>query len=250
VVYTLRLRLGGKEVEAQASVPTGSVRVADLLPIVHSLTNAVVDAAAANEEAQGRRITCRAGCGACCRQVVPIAEAEAVLLAELVSAMKAEDQSAIRARFEQAVDRLRDAGLLDAIRMIAGMEDGEARHRLGLEYFRLGLACPFLEEEACGIHPLRPLSCREYLVTSPAPCCGEPDLKRVTRVVVPVRPSKVLYRFGDGEGKDAPRWLPLLLALEWAAQHPDTAARTFAGPKLFENLLAQLTAGPATPCAQ
>ena len=38
---------------------------------------------------------------------------------------------------------------------------------LGREYFQLGIPCPFLEEESCSIYHDRPITCREYLVTSP-----------------------------------------------------------------------------------
>jgi hypothetical protein len=38
-----------------------------------------------------------------------------------------------------------------------------------VRYFLQGVACPFLEAESCGIHPDRPLACREYLVTSRRP---------------------------------------------------------------------------------
>ena len=47
-------------------------------------------------------------------------------------------------------------------------------------YFALGVACPFLVDGSCGIRPVRPLACREYLVTSdPAYCATREDGKIV-----------------------------------------------------------------------
>ncbi len=46
--------------------------------------------------------------------------------------------------------------------------------RSARRYFHLGIACPFLEDESCSIHADRPISCREYLVTSPAVNCADP----------------------------------------------------------------------------
>lgn len=45
---------------------------------------------------------------------------------------------------------------------------------------------PFLEDDACSIHPHRPSVCREYLVTSPAEHCAELGRKLVKRVPVSV----------------------------------------------------------------
>jgi len=240
LTYDLRLRLGGDEVEAHASVPAGPLRVADMLPILQALTDAVVDSVVRQIERQGKRISCKAGCGACCRQPVPVGEAEAAYLAELVEAMPAERQARVRDRFAQAIVRLREAGHLERFRQMPRLVDLEARRRLAIEFLRHGIPCPFLEDESCSIHPHRPLSCREYLVISPASQCAEPGL-RVDRVSFPTKPSLVLYRFRDGIGEDRIRWLPLVLALEWAEQHREVTDRTFPGPRLFESFLRRLS---------
>jgi hypothetical protein len=80
----VKLSIGGNSIEMQLSVPAGPVRPAQLLPVLQSLTNAVVEIATDAVEAEGKRISCQAGCGACCRQLVPISEVEAGHIAELV----------------------------------------------------------------------------------------------------------------------------------------------------------------------
>lgn len=43
-------------------------------------------------------------------------------------------------------------------------------------YFALGIPCPFLVDDSCGIHPARPLACREYVVASdPTHCATRAD---------------------------------------------------------------------------
>ena len=170
-----------------------------------------------------------------------IGEAEAVYLAELVDSMPPDQRAALRARFDAAMDKLDRAGLLKDVRGLRELDDARPRHRLGMAYFQQAIPCPFLENEACSIHPHRPLSCREYLVTSPASHCADPGPGRIHQVPVPRKLSTVLYRFGDGAGRDRTRWLPLVLALEWVAQNPEIAERRFPGPTLFENFLSKLS---------
>jgi len=244
--FDLRLRLGVEATQVRVQLPTVPVRVTGVLPALQSVASAVVDAAARRVERQGKAISCRKGCGACCRQPVPVAEAEAAFLAELIGGMAADRQAVLRRRFRRGIRRLGRAGLLDPIRRLGQMPDGDARRRLGLAYFRQQIPCPFLEDESCSIHPHRPLSCREYLVTSPAAHCADPVRNRVERVPIPSKPSVALYRLGDGSGGGKPRWLPLILALEWAEQHPHPAgAAPVPGPRLFEAFLRELS--PGTP---
>ncbi len=241
----VRLRLGDEVLDVRETLPSQPLRLADIVPALQGLADVVVGAAARQAERQGRKVSCRAGCGACCRQPVPVAEAEAVYLAELVEAMPAEAGARVRCRFETALAALAQAGCLEAVRRLPRIADEDERRRIGIAYFRLQIPCPFLEDEACSIHPSRPLACREYLVTSPPAQCARPEAG-VERVAFPVKPSHLLYRFGDGAGGDKARWLPLVLALEWAARGRRRAARRFPGTQLFEGFVRQL-AGERKP---
>src|SRR5436305_2819221 len=92
-------------------------------------------------------------------------------------------------------------------------------------YFNLGIDCPFLEDESCSIHPDRPLSCREYLVTSPAEHCTAPTRDTIRRVPTPGF-AMTAFAILDGPppvGKGC-RWVPLVLALEWAEANPEPPA--------------------------
>src|SRR5439155_8807845 len=69
--------------------------------------------AMAKVEEQGQAVSCGAGCGACCRQLVAISFVEARALADLVAALPSQRRAEIRARFADGVRRLEEAGLLD-----------------------------------------------------------------------------------------------------------------------------------------
>jgi Fe-S-cluster containining protein len=237
-VVTVRLKVHDTTVEARAEVPEGEASVASLVPFLRSMTEAVVEVATDAVVAAGKPISCRAGCGACCRQVVPISVAEAHVLADLVRAMPAERRAAVEERFARALEALAARGVLDELRALATERDPDAMHRLGLRYFAAGVACPFLEDESCGIHPDRPLACREYLVTSPAEGCAAPEESTIERVLVPRDLSRALYRLGDGSEAPRERWVPLALALEWVAAHGALPLRS--GRQIVEAFFAQL----------
>lgn len=238
-VYNLNFDVRGERLEVQARVPRQSVRVSDLLPIVHGLAQVTVDAAAGLAEDDGRTVSCRAGCAACCRQVIPISPSEARYLADLVDGMPAERREKVRARFRETLDALEQAGLGDDLRRIQPSDDDATRLDLAHRYFDQRIDCPFLEDERCSIYLHRPLACREYLVTSPSHHCDQPTSETVKRVPMPIKLSGILNRFEDGEGKGEPRSFPLVLTLEWADAQGDVA-RTFAGTELFENFVTRI----------
>jgi Fe-S-cluster containining protein len=258
----LNLRFRDGAFSAGVEVPEGPIRAVDLLPMLHELNDALIGVAVAEAESQGRRVSCRAGCGACCRQIVPISEIEARYLADLIAAMPNEQRERVTARFSDVVAKLSASGLLEV------PSDPGERHRLGMDYFRLGLPCPFLENESCSIHDHRPASCREYLVTSPAANCSAPTGENIQMVELPAKLSLALYRFSDGQGEERTgrggvlsenaepdasrarcaridgepaRWMPLPRLLEWAAEHRDDPQPTARGPELFRGFMTRLT---------
>jgi Fe-S-cluster containining protein len=194
---------------------------------LQGLVNAVVDAAEKQSVASGKEISCRKGCGACCRQLVPISRTEGEALLALVEAMPAERQEAVRARFSVAETTITQAGLAD--------RQGRSDRQMSLAYFALRVPCPFLEEESCSIHPDRPLVCREYLVTSPAELCAGSAQEGVTPVAVP-KVSLAARRLQD----DKDDWFPLALLMRWARTRPTKAERR-PGPEWIQRFLKLVT---------
>jgi Fe-S-cluster containining protein len=245
---TARVKLSGEswELETSLSVPTGPIRLRTMLPLVQSFADAVVGAASGAAEEQGQRISCRKGCGACCRQLVPISEVEARHLAALVEAMPEPRRTQVRARFAEARHRLAETGLLEKLSRREQWQEGDGRS-VGEAYFQQGIPCPFLEEESCSIHADRPIVCREYLVTSPAENCAKPRADTIQRVGLPMRlwPALALY---DAVGPEERfiRWVPLVLATEWAAAHPEEPAPQ-PGPDLLQRFFDHLTSHKKVP---
>jgi Fe-S-cluster containining protein len=239
VTAKVEMRVSGRRLQLQMVVPTAPTPPGDLLPLFRSLANTFVEAATAEAADEGQAVSCKKGCGACCRQLVPITVLEAPRIRDLVEALPEPRRAEIRARFAAARERLGEAGLLGRLREPERIP-GEQLAALGLEYFGLGIPCPFLEDESCSIHPDRPLACREYLVTSPAENCSRPTPETVACVPMPAKVSRALRPLLAAAGPHAARWVPLVLAPEWAEAHPEEVPPR-PGTELVRGLFEQLT---------
>lgn len=80
--------------------------------------------------ASGRRLACRAGCCACCRQPIPASTLEVLGLKWF------------------ALERL----------------TAPQRRALARSLDQAGTGCPFLVRGACAAYPLRPMACREFVM--------------------------------------------------------------------------------------
>jgi Fe-S-cluster containining protein len=239
VTVNVEFAVGGERFRGEVPVPAGPARADDLLPVFQQLTDTIVGIAADHSTRAGKPVSCRKGCGACCRQLVPISEPEARALHRLVSELPEPRRSEIRARFAEAARRLEAAGLVEQLRDPERCLDQNLR-AFGLAYFRQAIACPFLEEESCSIHPDRPLSCREYLVTSPAEHCASPSAETVRPVDLPTKVSTILTRLDADPKARFARWVPMILALEWAEAHPEEEPPRRTGPELLREVFERL----------
>ena len=214
--------MGNLRIVHPITVPDAAVPAAEVLPALQGLVNGVVEAAET-----GKAISCRKGCGACCRQLVPVSRTEGERLLQVVEAMPPERREAFRAKFAAAETAIEAAGLNE--------RKGRSDRELSTAYFAIGVACPFLEEESCSIHPERPLVCREYLVTSPADLCAGPKQEGVTPVAVPK--VSMAARGLQDERDD---WFPLAMLMAWARTRPRKVVRR-TGPEWVQRFLKRLS---------
>jgi Fe-S-cluster containining protein len=239
VTADVALNIAGRRLSLQLTVPTAPTEAKRMLPLFRSLADTIVGIAVEDTEAAGLKISCKAGCGACCRQLVPISKPEAHRLREVVDEMPEARRAEILARFDAAHEKLRAAGLMERLeaRDFASKQEAAA---FGLEYFAQGVACPFLENESCSIYAERPISCREYLVTSPAENCARPSPQTVRCVAMPGRVSNSFSPLGARAGERSAPWVPLILALRWAEEHPSEPAPQ-PGPEIVREVFSRLT---------
>ena len=211
------------------SLPAGECTVEELIPILLSLGEEIVNIAIRQRPAD-QQISCAAGCGACCRQLVPISLSEAEFLRnQVLPNLKKSHRLRVKQRIANAKVLLQESGLWENLQALPLNTEAEARQSFGLRYFLHRIPCPFLENESCSIHPQRPLACREYLVTSPASHCATPDPSRLVPLPVPQKPSHALIQL-DATAGGNPGWQTMIEAL--SDDHVKTS-RIIADPMTF-----------------
>ena len=238
VTATIKISFFGNPLQIQTPVPTGKMRPRRMLPVFHNLTASFMGKMVETVQAEGMEISCAKGCGACCRQMVPISEIEAYRLCNLVSEMPEPRKSIVLERFAEAKKQMSEAGLLAQLRNSEQITKEELRD-FGLKYFAQGIACPFIEDESCSIHLDRPIVCREYLVVSPAENCQRLNGEPVKVLKTAFRVSEAVRCFNESKSKSS-GWIPLILALEWADAHPESSSERL-GTEIFSELLKNLT---------
>jgi Fe-S-cluster containining protein len=236
----------GWRLSTTITVPAGKTTMREVLPTFQLLANASVAQGEEASRAEGLPMSCKKGCAACCRQFIPINQGETRLLADLVDALPEPKRSVVRERFAEARRRVEAAGLMDQLNAFETWQDEEAE-AFGLKYFRLGIACPFLEDEACSIYEDRPLICREYLVTSPAENCSRPSADTIRMLKLPLNVWMAVARSQrEPDSKESLPLVPLILLLEWTAAHPSETA-TLSGPQWVSEVFRHLTGKTIPP---
>ena len=112
----VKLSVAGQSLNLRLTVPVGQTKPTRLLPVLRSISESLVNAVESRARAEGFQVSCKKGCGACCRQLVPISETDARRLRELVAGMPEARKTAVLARFEDAKQRIGAAGLLERLR--------------------------------------------------------------------------------------------------------------------------------------
>lgn len=190
--------------------------------------------------AHGAAISCKKGCAACCRMLIPLSAPEAFALADAIKAWPVDRREAALARVADARAQLERTGVLSQLYEIAESErqlDDDTFEPINRAYYALRLPCPFLVEEVCSIYDDRPAACRELLVTSPAELCQDLERNPIRPVPVPLRVGTVLaLLWADLVGGPA-RFIPLPLALEWAERHRQEGGRSWQGREMLERAL-------------
>jgi Fe-S-cluster containining protein len=230
--------------KASAVVPAGQTNLTQILPVLQSLDDSMIAGIASQLSQIGRKISCKAGCAACCRQMIPISIFEAEALTVWIRSLPEARQRELEQRFHEVLRKLADAGLIDRLVSEDWFAATETSQQMALDYLYQRVACPFLEDESCSIYPIRPLSCREYAVTSPPEHCYDPATHKAAPVPLPLHFARALNRIGAELENDSRGWIPLIFLFAWmkAGAHPGDSVRGD-GPQVLYEFVKNLEQG-------
>lgn len=221
-------------------VPTGFVPITAIVPVTRRLGEEAMQLEEHRAKEQGLSISCRMGCAACCRMMVPLSPPEAFSLRDYVEQLPTDRRAHIMQRLSEAKIALQQQGLLEQVEEIAKSStplSDEQLEPINRAYYALRMPCPFLENELCSIYEARPAACRELLVTSPAELCENIAENPVRPLPVPVRIGTVLGLVWGSLTMSSPRLIPLPLAIDWAHQYRIESSKTWKGSTLIDEML-------------
>ena len=221
-------------------VPTGFVPITAIVPVARRLGEEAMQLEERHAKDTGQSISCRMGCAACCRMMVPVSPPEAFALRDYVEQLPGDQRDRIFTRLAETKNVLQKQGLLNRLHDVANASKpipDEELDPVNRAYYALRLPCPFLENELCSIYEARPAACRELLVTSPAELCSDIVGNPVRPLPVPIRIGTVLGLVWASLTQSSPRLIPLPLALDWANRHRQESAQTWTGSALIDQML-------------
>lgn len=223
VEFTLVLDEG--KLSATATVPAGKTNLTQILPVLQAIDDSMIAGVGSQLSQMGRTISCKPGCAACCRQLVPISIFEAEALAAWVRLLPEARQQELAKRCDQVLRKLAASGLIDRMVLEDWFAETDSARQLAIDYLYQRLPCPFLEDELCSIHPIRPFACRHHLVSSPPENCYDPMTLETVPVPLPLSFARTLSRMGAELEQDSRGWIPLLFLFAWmkAGAHPGDA---------------------------
>ena len=224
-------------------VPTGFIPITSIVPVTRRLGEEAAQLEIQQATEAGQTVSCRIGCAACCRMLVPLSAPEAFALRDYVGQLPEDRRFPLLSRISDTKDRLNREGLWNQLNDVAEASrpvPDEELDPINRSYYGLRIPCPYLENELCSIYEARPAACRELLVTSPAELCQDQILNPVTPLPVSMRMSSILGLAWGALTNSPPRLIPLPMALEWAEQHEEESRRTWPSSALLDQVLDQM----------
>ncbi len=244
VTVDFKIALEDGTIGMSAVVPEGQCTITDLLPVLQSLDMSLLSSVEEQIGEAGLKVSCKAGCGACCRQMVPLSLFEAESLAAWIGTLPEAVRQTLAGRFHAALRKLADAGIIDRLTKERWFAREDSAWTLPMDYFHAGVPCPFLIDESCSIHPIRPLVCREYLVTSDPIHCAAPETLQIAPVPVPLHLAHILDRMGAELEPGTQGWIPLVFLFAWmeSGAHPGKSY-SGTGPEVLHEFVSRAKYG-------
>lgn len=240
-IHPIHIDLPEGYFEAELELSVHAERLVVFAYKIMGISSVVADMGIRAAERLGIDVSCKKGCAACCRQLVPLSPPEAAMIFEFVQTMPEPRKTIITKRFLSALQRLEEKGLLTKLACLKDpMLNDEEYRAITQSYFYQQIACPFLENECCSIYEVRPSICREYLVASPAEHCRNPYEKKITKVPVSIRLSYALANIWSACSGKRPQLIPFIQAIQYTDAHEATRSLTVKSQPLVKALLEQI----------
>lgn len=226
----------GGTLETSLHVADTAATLVDIVPVARQMGARLASARLESLRANGSQVSCRKGCAACCRYLVPLSVPEAFALWDEIHSLPEPQHERVMVPYLHMA-----RAILNAVPAMQDSLAGEFVEAISRWYGPMDLDCPFLAGELCSIYQQRPIACREYMITGDASRCSGEGPGHAEVVPLPVSVAEALMELAAEVEGTEPQALLLPLALLWAHDHPDRARRTWPARELAERLVTILT---------
>src|SRR5215510_11045963 len=153
--FDIVLNTPAGQLSSTLDVPTGFVPVTAIVPAMRRLGEEAERLEERRAIQAGRSISCRMGCAACCRMLVPLSPPEAFALRDYIVQLPEERQTALRQKIADSKSKLGSHDLLDRLQEVADATSpipDEELDPINRAYYALRHPSPFLENAICSIY--------------------------------------------------------------------------------------------------
>lgn len=190
----------------------------ELLPLARFLIDEETEAFDADPDVT---VTCGPGCNACCEHAVVVTAAEHRAIDAALGHLSPSVRQQVVARAVAVLRRV-DGEIGVDPSGVTGFDPA-----FSMAYYALREPCPLLIDGRCAVRAVRPLVCREYLMSSSPSACEDRSLEQVVRIRRRRRVSAGFRRISAEFGEETSRLLPV--ALVGSASAPVVVRRS--GPR-------------------
>lgn len=241
---TFSLDLGGQRISLRLPIADGQVTLGQLVAPARAICDQMVDAIRHQAREHNHPVSCRKGCSACCRYLVPLSVPEALLLATEAATLAPPART--QGKLLASARKLLRAGPPPVQDPAAPQQ---AAHSLSQWYARANMTCPFLSNSCCQIYAQRPLACREHLAQSTPQACASHDGGRGSPVNCHMSVATALTDLAaELEGRP-PEAVMLPLALPWWHENSRRNDARYSGEQAIARLVQLLQAQARRPAA-
>ena len=238
---TVELGLPGGIVRVEMVVPMGEVPMERLLPALRTTADAFVAYGAEMSVTAGKPVSCAKGCGACCRQLVPIAHAEARQLAALVEELP----EPRRSDREGAVRRGPPPGRGGGTPSLARWDGpGGWPPRRSTSAWTISVSASPVRSSrtrAARSTTIGPSPAGSTSSRRPPHAAAAPTAETIETVPLPTRVWAAVAREENGiPNSDPASCVPLVMAPAWAARNPEPGTPR-PGPEILQKVFARFS---------
>jgi Fe-S-cluster containining protein len=230
----------GFSLPIDVEIPDMMITLADLVPPIQNLTDSVVSLAIKEHTKTGKAVSCKAGCASCCNQLIPLSVPEVFYIMDHIRRFPKPRQMKTIDRFKEVYKVITDNNLIDRLKVLVDDKDHPRDPSISRKYFEMGCPCPFLEDQSCAIHEIRPIVCREYNVSSDPKHCGDPYHHKIDIINLYNSNTKALAEVAS-RVLEQPRMLVLMpMIFDWYRENYHLSKIERHAEALFEELFIKI----------